>query len=109
MRDICIVNETGQYIDYALMDENGDIQYYELKTGERIVETDPPLFKGNAGTIGFVSPLWDGSQWIESATEEEITEFDNNNPAPPETTDYESRITQLEEELAAAKILLGVE
>ena len=109
MRDICIVNDTGQYIDYALMDENGDIQYYELKTGERIVETDPPLFKGNAGTTGFVSPLWDGSQWMESATEEEIVIFDNENPAPSEQPDYESRITQLEEELAAAKILLGVE
>lgn len=109
MRDICIINEIGQYIDYALMDENGEIQYYTLKPGERIVETDPPLFKGNAGTTGFVSPLWDGSQWIESATEEEIAIFDNENPAPSDQTDYETRISQLEEELAAAKILLGVE
>ena len=109
MKDICVINEIGQYIDYALMDENGEIQYYALKPGEQIVETIPPVLKGNASTTGFVSPLWDGSQWIEGATDEEITEFDSNNPAPPEPTDYETRISQLEEELAAAKILLGVE
>lgn len=109
MRDICIINEIGQYIDYALMDENGEIQYYTLKPGEQVVETLPPVLKGNASTTGFVSPIWNGSLWIEGATDEEIIEFDNNNPAPPEPTDYETRITQLEEELAAAKILLGVE
>ena len=109
MRDMCIVDEAGRYVDCALADGSGELQYRALRDGERAVEALAPIFKGNAGTAGFVSPVWNGFAWAEGAAAEEIAAFDAAHPAPVlQKTDAE-RIARLEDELMAAKILLGVE
>ena len=104
MRDMCIIDEAGRYIDYALEDDSGVLQYYALRDGEQTVETLPPIFKGNAGTSGLVSPVWDGSAWTEGATDEEIAAFDAANPAPV----FPSADTEETADMRSALELLGV-
>ena len=79
---MCIVDEAGRYVDCALADGSGELQYRALRDGERAVEALAPIFKGNAGTAGFVSPVWNGSAWAEGAAAEEIAAFDAAHPAP---------------------------
>ena len=59
------------------------------------------------GADGFIKPAWNGSAWIESATSEEITEWEAEHPAPPPTPPSESeRIASLETQMTAAQMAL---
>jgi len=69
-RHSCVVDKENKYVEFVLIltDESGvdHIQYYTLKEGEFLVETQPPTM--------FVKPRWDSKTkaWWEAATGEEI-------------------------------------
>lgn len=68
-------------------------------TLERTAELYPP------GGLQHEVPMYEDCQLYHAYTEDELAAIQN----PEVPTDVESRVTALEEELQAAKILLGVE
>ena len=71
-----IIDESGLFIEDAFVDELTDFT----------VETPCPQ--------GFYQPKWDGTVWVEGATQEEIDEL--TKPQPHEPT-VEERLEQTEE------------
>ena len=66
----CVIDAKDRYVTFVLI-LNGDIQFYTLKDGERLIDTNPPTKRQYAGADGFVSPVWDAntSEWVEGATD----------------------------------------
>lgn len=93
-----IINQEGVIIETVSFNpESKEIQYYELKDGEMLVEND--------NTKGYIKPKWTGTDWIESATEQEIEEA--NQPIEDENaTSLEAEVAELR---ATVDALLGVE
>lgn len=65
---------------------DGKVQYYTLLEGERLTDEAPPVIRPYAGADGFIKPVWEGSEWMESATDEEIAAWEAEHPAPPSPT-----------------------
>ena len=90
----CVIDAQNRYKTLVLVinepDETGEIQervqYYTLLEGERLIDAAPPVMRLYIGADGFIKPAWNGSAWIESATSEEITEWETEHPAPPSPT-----------------------
>lgn len=59
-----------------------EVQNYTLKDGEQLVDASPPVMRQHAGSTGFISPVWDGSDWQETATADEIAVWEKEHPAP---------------------------
>ena len=99
----CVVDATGLYVTLVLVlmepNENGaeqpKIQHYTLKNEESLVDTAPPTLRPYAGAVGFVTPQWTGEVWAEAATENEITTWEADHPAPAETENTVMATTQL--------------
>lgn len=92
-------------------DETGEaqekIQCYTLLEGESLIEAPIPIMRLYAGADGFIKPAWDGSEWRESATNEEITEWEAEYPAPTPAPPSESeRLTSLEMQMTDAQIAI---
>ena len=90
----CVIDAQNRYKTLVLAvnepDESGDaqekIQYYTLLGGERLIDAAPPVIRPYAGADGFIKPVWEGSEWMESATNEEIAAWEAEHPAPPSPT-----------------------
>ena len=90
----CIIDAQNRYKTLVLVinepDETGEIQervqYYTLLEGERLIDAAPPAIRPYAGADGFIKPVWKGSKWMESATNEEIAAWEAEHPAPPSPT-----------------------
>lgn len=84
----CVIDATGRYVTRVLIllpvGEDGivtkEIQDYTLHTGESTVDTIRPRFRLYAGAPGLVKPKWDGSEWEEGATAEEIAAWEAEHP-----------------------------
>ena len=80
----CVIDAQNRYKTLVLVinepDETGElqekVQYYTLLEGERLIDAAPPVMRPYIGADGFIKPAWNGSAWIESATSEEITEWE---------------------------------
>lgn len=81
------VNYNGYLVEIYVseVDENGNILDEEFNT---LISVDPPH--------GLLKARWNGSEWIEGATQEEIDELTKVEPSPPTA---EERIDALEEAL----------
>ena len=89
-----VVDAEGKHVTYVLVKirdkplEDGtteqmeEIQNYTLKDGEQLVDAQPPIMRTHAGSTGFLSPVWDGSQWAETAAADEIAAWEQAHPAP---------------------------
>ena len=90
----CIIDAQNRYKTLVLVinepDETGEIQervqYYTLLEGERLIDAAPPAIRPYAGADGFIKPVWEGSEWMESAANEEIAAWEAEHPAPPSPT-----------------------
>ena len=102
----CVIDAQNRYktlVRVHLKDQEGEqIQNYEMLEGESLVDTIPPVMRPYAGAVGFISPRWDAdaSAWVEAATEEEITAWEAEHPAPkkPEPT---PTVEELQAKIAA--------
>ena len=109
----CVVDIDDAYVTFVLVlleqNEEGEtvenVQSYELKDGERLIDAKPPTMRQHAGATGFIDPVWDDDTggWIEAATAEEIADWEAEHPAPeepedptPPSGDLEQRVTTLE-------------
>lgn len=89
-----VIDAEGKHVTYVLVKirdkplEDGtteqveEIQNYKLKDGEQLVDASPPIMRTHAGSTGFLSPIWDGSQWAETAAADEIAAWEQEHPAP---------------------------
>lgn len=111
----CILDTQGVYKGLALVllepDATGKlqekVQHYTPSEGESLIEAPIPMMQPHAGADGFIKPAWDGSEWRESATNEEITEWEAEYPAPTPAPPSESeRLTSLEMQMTDAQIAI---
>ena len=95
----CVIDATGHYRTFVLLDRDGQPQYYQLAAGEQLVSTSPPAIRPHAGAAGFVCPHWNGSAWTEAATAAEIRNWEQDHPAPeipiPQPTPEQQQIAAL--------------
>lgn len=104
----CVIDETGRYKEFVMAEEQVDSssgetsltpKRYTLSDGERLIEANPPTLRLDAGTKGYVSPVWDGEKWVESATDEEISAWETENPET--ASSVEEQIAALKAELSS--------
>lgn len=89
-----VVDAVGRHVTYVLvkirdkpLEDGGteqveEVQNYTLKDGEQLVDASPPVMRQHADSTGFISPIWDGSQWAETAAADEIAAWEQEHPAP---------------------------
>lgn len=71
-RHCCVIDKEKKHKEFVLV-VNGEIQHYVLQDGERLIDASFPA--------GFVLPEWDGGDWQETATEDEIAAAKATAPA----------------------------
>lgn len=93
-RHCSVIDAKGEFVTFVLVqthdqtNERGEtesvqeIKSYSLKDGEQLIDAQPPVMRQHAGSIGFISPIWDGSQWAETAAADEIAAWEQAHPAP---------------------------
>ena len=93
-RHCCVIDAAKKYTTFVLVQtverpqkdgstaEVEEILHYKLKDGEQLVDAQPPVVRQHAGSTGFISPIWDGSQWAETAAADEIAAWEQAHPAP---------------------------
>ena len=90
MLDKSIVDLNGNIIySHILMDENNNILFSDI---EIKITKDMQIVDMYDKT--YAKPKWTGMEWVESATEEEIKEWDESNK-PKESTEVEILQKQL--------------
>lgn len=89
-----VIDAEGRHVTYVLvkirdkpLEDGGterveEVQNYTLKDGEQLVDASPPVMRQHAGSTGFIAPIWDGSDWQETATADEIAAWEKEHPAP---------------------------
>ena len=89
-----VIDAEGKHVTYVLvkirdkpLEDGGteqveEVQNYTLKDGEQLVDASPPVMRQHAGSTGFLSPIWGGSDWQETATADEIAAWEQEHPAP---------------------------
>ena len=89
-----VIDAVGRHVTYVLvkirdkpLEDGGteqveEVQNYTLKDGEQLVDAQPPVMRQHAGSTGFISPVWGGSQWAETAAADEIAAWEQEHPAP---------------------------
>ena len=89
-----VIDAEGRHVTYVLvktrdkpLEDGGteqveEVQNYTLKVGEQLVDASPPVMRQHAGSTGFISPIWGGSDWQETATADEIAAWEQEHPAP---------------------------
>lgn len=89
-----VIDAVGRHVTYVLvkirdkpLEDGGterveEVQNYTLKDGEQLVDAQPPVMRQHAGSTGFISPIWDGSKWAETAAADEIAAWEQAHPAP---------------------------
>lgn len=100
MKYACVITSEKKYKTFVQIQTNitetGEeqeiIYAYNLLPGEELVEVSPPILRYDSSTPGLISPVWNGAQWIESATAEEIEDWENQHPAPEVKKDMSSQI-----------------
>ena len=93
-RHCSVIDAKGEFVTFVLVqthdqtNERGEtesvqeIKSYSLKDGEQLVDAQPPVMRQHAGSTGFLSPVWGGSDWQETATADEIAAWEQEHPAP---------------------------
>ena len=93
-RHCCVIDAAKKYTTFVLVQtverpqkdgstaEVEEILHYKLKDGEQLVDAQPPVVRQHAGSTGFLSPIWDGSDWRETAAADEIAAWEKEHPAP---------------------------
>lgn len=89
-----VIDAEGRHVTYVLvkirdkpLEDGGteqieEVQNYALKDGEQLVDARPPVMRQHAGSVGYIAPVWGGSDWQETATADEIAAWEQAHPAP---------------------------
>lgn len=89
-----VVDAEGRHVTYVLvkirdkpLEDGGteqieEVQNYTLKDGEQLIDAQPPIMRQHAGSVGYIAPVWGGSDWQETAAADEIAAWEKEHPAP---------------------------
>lgn len=89
-----VIDAKGEFVTFVLVqahdrtNERGEtesvqeIKSYSLKDGEQLIDAQPPIMSQHAGSVGYIAPVWDGSDWQETAAADEIAAWEQAHPAP---------------------------
>ena len=89
-----VVDAEGKHVTYVLvkirdkpLEDGGteqveEVQNYTLKDGEQLIDAQPPIMRQHAGSVGYIAPVWGGSDWQETAAADEIAAWEKEHPAP---------------------------
>ena len=78
----CVIDANNKYKTFVEVNVDGTPKYYTMQEGETMIDAKPPVMRVNASADGFVNPTWNGTEWMETATEEEISAWEEEHPAP---------------------------
>lgn len=93
-RHCSVIDAKGEFVTFVLVqthdqtNERGEtesvqeIKSYSLKDGEQLVDARPPVMRQHAGSVGYIAPVWGGSDWQETAAADEIAAWEKEHPAP---------------------------
>lgn len=80
MRQAVVIDKNNIKVEFVLLDEKNKPLYYELKDTEKLI------FEKIENSFNLVKAKWNGSNWIETATQEEIEKARPKPlPLPPNT------------------------
>ena len=114
-----VIDAEGRHVTYVLvkirdkpLEDGGterveEVQNYTLKVGEQLVDAQPPVMRQHAGSVGYIAPVWGGSDWQETAAADEIAAWEQEHPAPevkpaPKTNaELESENAKLKQQVSA--------
>lgn len=89
-----VIDAVGRHVTYVLvkirdkpLEDGGterveEVQNYTLKDGEQLIDAQPPIMRQHAGSVGYIAPVWGGSDWQETAAADEIAAWEQAHPAP---------------------------
>jgi hypothetical protein len=66
-----IIDSSGYVIDLSVLLKDGKPYDFLLEEGQQLVKCP---------TVTYVKPKWNGSDWVETATQEEIDDFKQSKP-----------------------------
>ena len=75
-----IIDSNGNIVDLCVIFIDGQAQYFKMQEGQQAVER----YAKN-----YIKPRWNGSEWIEGATEEEIKVLQEENKIEQEPSEQE--------------------
>ena len=81
-----IIDTNGNIVDLCVMFVDGQSQYFKIEKGQQAVE----LYAEH-----YIKPNWNGTKWIESATEEEIQAWQEENKIIKQPTIEEEMLKQI--------------
>lgn len=93
-RHCSVIDAKGELVTFVLVqthdqtNERGEtesvqeIKSYSLKDGEQLIDAQPPIMRQHAGSVGYIAPVWGGSDWQETAAADEIAAWEQAHPAP---------------------------
>lgn len=92
--------------------ESPDLEKGYTYPGQRYVGTERVILKGTValyppGGLSYDKPVYEDCLYYHAYTEDELAAM--HPPDEPQPSDMEKRLTAVEDELQATKILLGVE
>lgn len=89
-----VIDAEGRHVTYVLvkirdkpLEDGGteqveEVQNYTLKDSEQLIDAQPPVMRTHAGSVGYIAPVWGGSDWQETAAADEIAAWEQEHPAP---------------------------
>lgn len=84
-----VIDNNGYIIDECVEVKNGKVNYFILEDNQQIVDK-------YSNALGYAKPKWNGSEWVEGATEEEIQAYkEANKPTEKEPTIEELLIKEI--------------
>lgn len=81
-----IINTQGEIVDFCVGFKNNEAQNFIMQDNYEAVD----LYTHN-----YIKPKWNGSKWIEGATEEEIKAWQEENKGTKEITTEEKLIKEM--------------
>ena len=96
-----IINQDDGYVVKlcVILDEDNQPKNYELKEDESIIQ-----FETHNPTTIFIKAKWNGTEWIEGATEEEIAEWQKQQNQFDEPNTQDTLNAQLLKDNASIKV-----
>ena len=93
----CVIDAEGRYVTYVLI-LDGNIQYYNLKESESLIDAKPPVMRTSTARDGYLVPIWDidASTWAEGATAGEIAAWEALHPVLPQTEVTPTQLDRIE-------------
>lgn len=100
----CVVDAQGIYRTFILPGS------YEPSPGEQLLDAPAPTLRMFAGCAGFLRPRWDGGKWVETASREEITAWEQAHPNPDELHPKPlDRLDVIEAQVSYTAMMTGTE